>query len=241
MANNKKKEYEQKKQKKRELKQQEAKKRKMKKVAIWGSTVVVIFASLWGIVQLAKQQATPPEDLKIANEITADDHVAGNREADVVLVEYGDFECPACASYEPMLHQLRDEYSDSIAFVFRHFPLRQIHRNAQLASQAAEAAANQGKFWEMHDLLFETQRDWASERNPEDKFVKYAESLELDVEQFRNDLNSLQVEERVNRDYDSGFNSDVNGTPTFFLNGDLMTNPTSYDDLKANIDAALGQ
>ncbi|MEX0877424.1 MAG: DsbA family protein [Candidatus Spechtbacterales bacterium] len=235
----KKEKYELSKKQKAEQKLQAAKKQKAKKMVIWGSTSLIIVASLWGVVKLASNQAPDLENVKLSNEVTAEDHVAGNAESGVVLVAYEDFQCPACRSYTPMLKEMKEEYGDSIAFVFRHFPLRQIHRNAQLASQAAVAAESQGMFWEMHDMLYAEQPSWSNIGNPEDTFVGYAEDLGLNTEQFRNDMLSDASEQRVNNDYDSGFSSGVSGTPTFFLNGDKIQNPRDYDELKALLDGAL--
>ena len=157
------------------------------------------------------------------------------------MIEYGDFQCPACASYFPLLKQLEQEYGDQLEIAYRHFPLRAIHANAQIAAQAAEAASLQGKFWEMHDMLYVNQQQWASERNPEEKFIELASRLELDKERFRSDMNSDMLKTKVNTDYDSGELSGVQGTPSFFLQGIRIEIPQTYDELKKVIDEALAE
>jgi len=174
--------------------------------------------------------------------ITASDHIKGNPSATVSVVEYGDFQCPACAQYEPVIQQLISEYGDRIAFVFRHFPLYQAHPNAEIASHAAEAAALQGKFWEMHDLLYAKQSEWstASMRSiVRDHFSVYASSLGMDVAKFESDIRSEAVVQKVNADAASGNAARVNHTPTFFINLVEIKNPTNYDAFKSVIDAAL--
>jgi len=117
--------------------------------------------------------------------------------------------------------------------VYRHYPLRSIHPNAQAAAEAAEAANKQGKFWEMHDVLFNTQSDWSTLRDPKSKFEEYARSLGLNVDQFKADRDSKETSSKIDADYLSGTQSGVQGTPTFFLDGKLITSPQSYEELKA--------
>jgi protein-disulfide isomerase len=140
-----------------------------------------------------------------------------------------------------MVNQLAEELGQDIKIAFRHYPLSQLHKNAELAARAAEAAAKQDKFWEMHDLLFKLQDEWAEERNVEDKFTEYAQSLELDLEQFTTDLDSKQVKDKVTSDYQSGLKLGVNSTPTFFLNGQRLQNPQTYDEFKNLIQSSIEQ
>src|SRR3989338_2093696 len=109
--------------------------------------------------------------------IIENDWVKGNKEAKVTLIEYSDFQCPACGAYYPVVKQLNEEVGDKIVIAYRNFPLRQVHQNAQIAAQAAEAAGKQGKFWEIHDMLFENQKEWSSYVNAKEIFIKYAQSL----------------------------------------------------------------
>lgn len=138
-------------------------------------------------------------------------------ETKVVVVEFSDFQCPACRAAQGLVDQL--EGREGIKLVYRHFPLSTIHKNAQLAAEAAEAAQAQGKFWEMHDLLFERQQEWAEEKNPETKFIEYAGELELDKDIFTKALVGHAYRDLVISDYQEGLRLKVNATPTFFVNG----------------------
>lgn len=170
----------------------------------------------------------------------ATDWIKGNPNAAVVIIEYSDLQCPACRAYQPLVKQMAEEYGDRIAVVYRHFPLKQIHLQATLAAQAAEAAGLQGKFWEMHDLLFEKQAEWSGNGRARTMMADYAKDLGLNVNQFKRDLFSKQVKALVNADYMSGLTAGVNATPTFYLNGDKIKNPQGPEEFKSLIDAKLG-
>jgi protein-disulfide isomerase len=142
------------------------------------------------------------------------DHIAGPRDAPVTLVEYGDFQCPYCGKAYQEMKRLQQMLGDQLCFVFRHFPLTQLHPDALQAAEAAEAAGVQGRFWEMHDLLFENQ-----DALDEPDLVSYAEELGLDLDRFTRDLEEHRFVERIERDLIEGTRSGVHGTPTFFLNG----------------------
>jgi protein-disulfide isomerase len=142
------------------------------------------------------------------------DHLQGSRNAPVVLVEYGDYQCPRCGQAFGVVKQLQQGFTQQLGFVFRNLPLTQLHPQAQHAAEAAEAAAAQGKFWQMHDLLFEHQT--ALE---DGCLVEYASWLELDISQFLRDLSSHIYVERVYRDLESAVGSGVKTTPAFFING----------------------
>jgi protein-disulfide isomerase len=149
------------------------------------------------------------------------DHFRGPSDAPVTMVEYGDFECPYCGRAEPAVRELLQEFGD-VRYVWRHLPLSDVHPNARMAAEAAEAAASQGAFWEMHDLLFEHQ----DALGPDD-LVGYAEQLGLDTERFTDDLRKHEGAARVADDIDSADLSGVSGTPTFFING--MRHYGAYD------------
>lgn len=143
------------------------------------------------------------------------DHKNGNEKAAIEIVEYGDYQCPYCRAAHPIIKEIEKTFGDQIVFVFRNFPLQQSHRFAMVAAQAAEAAAQQNKFWEMHDTIFEHQEQL------NDAFLFYlAEQIELDVDQFQVDLEAEQVIKKVEDDFESGVRSGVNGTPSFFVNGE---------------------
>jgi protein-disulfide isomerase len=147
--------------------------------------------------------------------VTERDHTAGDDDAPVTLVEYGDYECPYCGMAYPVVKTLQREFGSRLRFVFRNFPLAEAHPHARHAAQAAEAAGAQGKFWEMHDMLFEHQ----SALEDED-FVGYARALGLDAERVARELEAGTYAKRVRDDFRSGVRSGVNGTPTFFINGE---------------------
>jgi formate-nitrite transporter family protein len=168
----------------------------------------------------------PGNAAKLTAPVNAEqDHVLGPANAPVTLVEYGDFECPFCGRSYPAVRRLRGELGDRLRFVFRHYP-RPEHPHARHAAQAAEAASAQGRFWEMHDQLFEHQQALS-----DSDLTQYAADIGLNVEQFRRDLTSHACVERVQRDIQSGAHSDVHGTPTFFINGVKHEGPDTFDDL----------
>lgn len=167
--------------------------------------------------------------------IRADSHSIGSGK--VTVVEFGDFQCPACGQAFPYVSKLKDEFKDKITFVFRNFPLP-MHPNAQPAAEAAEAAAAQGKFWEMHDKLFENQSQWSSLADPTSVFTLYAEQLGLDKDKFAKDVQSDANAERISKDQSDGYAVGVSGTPTFFINGKQQSQ-FDYDSLKKAIEAEL--
>lgn len=152
--------------------------------------------------------------------------VRGAADAKITLVEYGDYQCPTCGHYHPILQELLSRYPGKIKLEYHHFPLVQMHSNAMLASQAAEAAGDQGKFWEMHDLLFQYQQLWGDLRqpnpNPEAVFLQFAVQIGLDSNKFMQDMRSPATQERVLADVRRG-NPIVKGTPTFVLDGQVLS------------------
>ncbi len=174
--------------------------------------------------------------------ITSADWSEGNPNASVSIIEYGDFECPACAEYEPLVEQLVQNYSSTIHFVFRNFPLYTIHPDAGISAQAAEAAGLQGKYWEMHDLLYKNQNDWVTTA-PTDVVSKYfdgyAQSIGIDVNKFNTDIGSSQVLAKIQTDVNGGNAASIDHTPTFFVNLKQIPNPSGYADFQAAIEQAL--
>lgn len=162
------------------------------------------------------------------------DHVLGPDNAPVTLVEYGDYECPFCGRAYYIIKQLREEVGDAVRFVFRNFPLTQVHAHALPAAQAAEAAGLQGKFWDMHDLLFENQTALS-----EEDLLKYAQTLQLSIEKFNRDRRSPLISERIQEDFMSGIRSGVNGTPTFFVNNRRHEGSYELGDLLASVTRAM--
>lgn len=203
----------------------------MRQSIIWSVVGIVTISIVIGAVYLSTNPETETSTSSIP-EITQEDWVKGNTDSEIVFVEYGDFQCPACASYFPIIHQLQENFSDSVKFVYRHYPLRRIHAQADLAARASEAAGNQGKFWEMHDMLYQKQKEWSGEGSAKDIFITYAEDIGLDAEQFQNDIDSKEVSDRVRDDERGGFNGGIQGTPTFFLNGEKIQNPRNYEEFR---------
>ena len=165
------------------------------------------------------------------------DRVYNDTVSDVVLIEYGDFQCPGCAAAHPNIKTLLEEYGDRISFVFRNFPLTSIHPNARAASAAAEAAGQQDKYWEMHDLLYENQADWQS-ADPAQRtatFKGYAESIGIDVAQFEADLASSAVNQKISFDQALGGKVGVDSTPTFFLGGEELPQEVSQGILSGDL------
>lgn len=175
-----------------------------------------------------------------ANEgVTLSSHVKGNADASVTLTEYSDFQCPACAQFYPLVQDLLKQYGDRIAFEYKHFPLISIHPYAVPAAKAAEAAGVQGKFFEMHDMLFENQNAWAKSATPQVFFAQYAEELGLDVVLFKQHMRASVIEDVIEAQFNEAQGLGLTGTPSFFLNGERMEFET-YSDFIAAIEAALG-
>jgi len=159
------------------------------------------------------------------------DHIQGAAEAPATLLEYGDYECPFCGAAYPIVKEVQSRLGDRLRFVFRNFPITTSHPHAELAAEAAEAADAQRKFWEMHDLLYESQQHLEAA-----DLHRYAEQLGLDVGRFDNELARHVHAERVREDFMSGVRSGVNGTPTFYLNGVRHDGDYELESLLATLD-----
>jgi protein-disulfide isomerase len=156
--------------------------------------------------------------------------------AKVTLVEFGDFECPACGSVQPLVRKILENNKGKITYVFRNYPLPQ-HKNALVAAEAAEAAGAQGKYWEMHDLLYEKQSEWSDSTSPLDLFVGYSRTLKLNEKMFTNDVKSNKYQGKIQQDTDDGTALAISQTPSFFVNGTLFTGNNGIDLAKAVKDA----
>lgn len=173
-----------------------------------------------------------PEPPRLRPRVDECDHVRGPAAAAVTLVEYGDFQCPFCGRAHPVVQALREELDDRLCFCFWHFPLTMVHPLAQQAAEATESAGVQGRFWEMHDLLFERQEGLGSVF-----LVQYAMDLGLDGERFQRELMSHAHAPRVREHFMSGVRNGVNGTPTFFLNGLRYDGPHKLGAMRQAIEA----
>ena len=168
---------------------------------------------------------------RLKPEVSAADHHQGNVSSSIQLVEYGDLQCPYCRRAHPLIKRLVRERGNDFQFVFRNFPLREIHPYANAAALAAEAAGRQEKYWEMHDLIFEHQ-----EQLDPDFLLQLARLIKLDMPQFVRDSKSETLQNKIEADFDSGIRSGVNGTPTFYLNGfKLLTYDETYESLSEAI------
>ena len=209
------------------------KKEETKKVFLWPTVIVVLLVIVFGIVMLVKNSPKGPQiDIPVAimDSISDTEWVRGNRNASTTLIEYGDFVCPACGQYYPIVKKLEDDFKDDVKFVFRNFPLPS-HGNARIAARAAESAGVQGKFFEMHDLLYENQKEWSTASSAKAIFEGYATTLNLDMEQYKKDFESKEIGQKIDEDVRTGNSYGVNATPTFFLNNTKLS-PKNYDELK---------
>ena len=208
---------------------------------VWLIVVLLIIGGLGSLLYFSAKSRV--EDLAAVSQITADDWIKGsdNPQAKVAIIEYSDFECPACASYYPLVKQLLATYGNDVRFAYRHFPLPQ-HKNAEPAAYAAEAAGKQGKFWEMHDLLFENQAIWEEQSVAEadTTFIGYATTLGLDLVKFNTDRGSNEIKDKVAAQATGGVTAGVGATPTFFLGGRKIT-PRNYQELESLVKDALDQ
>ena len=166
--------------------------------------------------------------------VSKQDHLQGVLNAACSLVEYGDYECPSCGDVAPTIRSLQAHFGDQMSFVFRNFPLREIHPWAEAAAEVAEFAGSHGKFWEMHDLLFENQ-----ETLDEDTFHALLKRLGLAGSDLELSRSRVASKKRIDTDFVGGIRSGVNGTPTFFLNGERYDGPTDYKSLVALLEQVL--
>lgn len=220
----------------------EQKSKSFRRLMVWLVAILLVGGSLAGVFYLAKT-AEPVENNQngsgLRDEVSSEDWVGGNPEAAVTLVEYADFQCPACGQYHPIIKKLEEELGAQVRFVFRHFPLARVHPNAEAAAAAAEAAGLQEKFWEMRNILFERQNDWSKKPNPRVAFVAYAQELGLNTDQFKNDMELDVIEEKIQTQFNGGTASGVNSTPTFFINSAKIDNPRSLDDFRHTLAQAI--
>lgn len=198
---------------------------------IFGGVCIAIIAGLVASSRNDRIDVSAIDAAVITNEREINDQVFGNRSADIVVFEYADFQCPGCGGAFANLQTIKSEYKDSIAFVYRHFPLLQSHPHAFAAAAAAESAGLQGKFWEMHDLIYQSQQAWSSMTSTERQaeFERYAESIGLNMEQYRNDLASKKVADKVNFDRALGVKVGVDSTPSLYIGSEKVSSDTVTD------------
>ncbi|MDO8489852.1 MAG: thioredoxin domain-containing protein [bacterium] len=202
-----------------------------------GIVIVVLFGGL--IFYAAKQKTPPPSTGPVSQDVIvrSDSHGTPNIPARVTISEFGDYQCPACGVAHGAVKELLKEYAGKITFVFRNFPLDS-HPNGRPAAKAAEAAALQGKFWEMHDMIYEKQNEWSNSKTVSTIFIGYAQSLKLNIDQFTKDMESDKVKDVIARDTADGITAHVQATPTFFINTEPFVGVPSKE-FKDILDKAL--
>ncbi len=205
------------------------------KTLYWVGGIFVVLVGLIFIFSGSSATISPPLEI---DKINPHDHVEGNASSTVVIIEYADFQCPACRSYYPVVKQMVSEFGPKVAFVFRHYPLTQ-HLNAELAARAAEAAGLHGKFWGMHNLLYEKQDEWADKSDFLPLFESYTLLLGISKDQFDADFNSKAVKDFVRAERSYGNSIGIQGTPTFYINGNKIGNPQSPEAFRLLIQQAL--
>lgn len=204
--------------------------------------VFTVILLIVGIVVLSKTSTKPlSQNEKEQRLVRTDSHIKGKTDSKVTIVEFSDFECPACGKYYPEFNKIEQNYQDRVKIVYRHFPLNSIHPLAQKAAEASEAAGAQDKFWEYNSILFEKQAEWSSLSKDQamTKFIEFAQQINInDLNKFETELKNGTYTDRVNEDANDAKALNIPGTPTVFLNGEQQDNP-SYDNLSKEIDKLL--
>lgn len=201
-----------------------------------GIAVITVALVIGAVFFLSKPEK--PAVVESSKLIRTDSLKISTDSAKVTLVEFGDYQCPACAIAHPGIKKVISDFPGQINFVFRHFPLSQ-HKNAEIAARAVEAANLQGKVWEMHDKLYKEQPQWENEANVIEIFKKYAGEFGMDIEKFDSDINNDAIKQKIRSDMSDGNALGVNSTPTLFFNGELYKKSTSYKDLKEEVESRL--
>lgn len=205
-------------------------------IAVMAGVLIGITALLWNFSNQAEMpiEGVAGEMRQVKSFGVAQDH---GREGGVVVTEWSDFQCPACAGAQKILKELLTKYEGKVKLVYRHLPIPSIHKNALVSAYAAEAAGRQGKFWEMHDILYERQTEWGGLGDPRERFAQYGEELGLARQEFVDDLNNQEVKELVNKDMLEATKYRIQSTPSFFVNGVRVETA----QLGEEIEKALGQ
>lgn len=207
----------------------------------WGVIVAIVLIFV-GIFALSGGKSDNSGGSK-SDSVKATNHTKGAGTTGVKLVEYGDFQCPYCEQYSPTVDSILQEYGDKITFQFRNFPLQNLHKNAFAAARAAEAAGLQGKYWEMHDTLYQASnwQDWSESNDATKFFETYASQLGLNSAQYKKDFASSKVNDLINADMAAGNKLGITGTPTFFVDGKQVTINNTPDAFKKVLDAAIAK
>ena len=211
-----------------------------KRIVIWTAVVLVLLVTVIGIWKGSSiSTAGTPRVIDTQSEaVLPTDWTKGSGTPKVTLVEYSDFQCPACGYYYPIIEEVFAKNTNELAFTYRHFPLPQ-HKNALAAAYATEAAGAQGKFWEMHQMIFDNQVEWSESYTAEAIFEGYATKLKLDMANYKATRDSQATKDNVAHDIETGKASGVSSTPSFYINGKKIMNPRSSVELNALIEDAI--
>jgi NhaA family Na+:H+ antiporter len=203
--------------------------------------IIAVAVAAGAAVYLSRQPDEPTNTSTAPThvDIKGGGHFRGPATASVTLVEFGDYQCPSCGAFHPLVKEVLNRYPQQVRLEYHHFPLITVHPNTMLASQAVEAAGDQGKFWEMHDAVFEHQNDWAGSPNPEPIFITLATGLGLDINKFMQGLRSPEIQQRILKDVERGQEAKVEATPTFFINGEQLHVRLSMEDFVQVIESHL--
>jgi protein-disulfide isomerase len=203
--------------------------------------ILAVAVAAGAAVYLSRQPDQPAETAAAPThaDIQGGGHIRGPEKAAVTLVEFGDYQCPSCGAYHPLVKEILNRYPQQLRLEFHHFPLISIHQNSMMASMSAEAAGEQGHYWEMHDALFEHQREWAENPNAEPIFIALATRLGLDINKFMQGLRSPDLQARILKDVTRGQDARVEAVPTFFINGEQVHIKLSMEDFVQVIEAHL--
>ena len=207
-------------------------------VGIVTAIIVVVAAFTIGSqpVKTSGQKVLSEAQLKIL--LRSDMHMTGPKQAKVTVVEFGDFQCPACGVAYQVVKQIKEEYKGKMSFVFREYPLM-AHKYGYLSALAVEAASGQGKFWEMYDKLYSNQKEWSESKDALAIFATYAKEIGIDVNKFREDVDSKKYDAKIQADLSDGNQLGVNATPTFFINGKIYSGALTYDNFKSVVESEL--
>lgn len=218
---------------------------KFKDIATWVGVIAILIGGLLLLINFVNSSSSPSAPVEVPNlpPVSKDDFVRvgpqASQSARVTLIEYSDFQCPACGYAYSLVKDLEKNFPKDLRVVYRFFPLIQTHQNALISSEAAYAAGLQNKFWEMHDMLFENQESWSNNPKPQDIFLGYAEKLGLNIEKFKADMNSESTIEFIKSSENKAISLGINSTPTFFVNGKMIQNPRTYEEFRRVIQDAL--
>ncbi len=206
--------------------------------AIGVLTIAIVLIAAFTIGNKPTQQQKTLADTEKKILLNNHTHLIKSPNAKVTIVEFGDFQCPACGAAYSQVKRIKDDYKGKINFAFREFPLN-VHPNAYTAALATEAAGSQGKFWEMHDKLYENQNEWSEKKDPLDTFAKYAKDIGINIDKFKSDIKNKTYDKWIQTDINDGNRLGISATPTFYINGEEHAGVLLYDDFKVKIEREL--